>query len=386
MSSPPLIAHVIHHLVMGGMENGLVNLLNRIPPTRYRQCVICAEDFSDFRERIAAQNVEVFALHKSKLTRIGLYRAMLQVLRQLRPSIVHSRNLSGLDALPAAWAAGVPIRVHGEHGWDVTDLDGTRLRPRLLRRLHSPIVTRYVAVSKDLERYLIRNVGISASRITQIYNGVDTAQFAPSKTKPDDILPPHFRGPDKVVIGAVSRLQPVKDPFTLVRGVAELLRSEPSLRAVVRLTFIGDGPLRDALRSCVTDEGIADLTWLPGARNDVAQIYRCLDIFALPSLREGVSNTLLEAMASGLPVIATAVGGNPELIVDNVSGFLIPPSSPQSVAGKLQKYVADAGLRLQHGTAGRDCAVARFSLETMVDSHLRLYDSLHSQWLQSRRT
>ena len=165
---------------MGGMENGLVNLLNRIPPSRYRQCVICAQDFSDFRNRITASNVEVFALHKSELTRIGLYRAMLKLFRQLSPTIVHSRNLSGLDALPAAWFAGVPIRVHGEHGWDVTDLEGKRLRPRLLRRAHSPLVNRYVTVSKDLQRYLVRNVGISPARITQIYNGVELSRFAPS--------------------------------------------------------------------------------------------------------------------------------------------------------------------------------------------------------------
>jgi sugar transferase (PEP-CTERM/EpsH1 system associated) len=384
MSSPPLIAHVIHHLVMGGMENGLVNLLNRIPSSRYRQCVICVQDFSDFRDRITANNVEVFALHKSELTRIGLYRAMLKLFRQLRPTIVHSRNLSGLDALPAAWTAGVPIRIHGEHGWDVTDLEGTRLRPRLLRRVHSPMVHRYIAVSKDLQRYLVENVGISPARITQIYNGVDTARFAPAGAQSDDRLPPHFRGPGKVVIGAVGRLQPVKDPLTLVRGVAELLRREPGLRDIVRLAIIGDGPLREALHKCVADEGIADMTWLPGARNDVAEIYRCLDIFVLPSLREGVSNTLLEAMASGLPVIATAVGGNPELVVDDVSGFLIEPSSPQGLAAKLQKYVADAGLRSRHGNASRERAVALFGLETMVDSHVALYDSLCSQRLHGR--
>jgi sugar transferase (PEP-CTERM/EpsH1 system associated) len=384
MSGPPLIAHVIHHLVMGGMENGLVNLLNRIPPSRYRQCVICVEDFSNFRNRITAQNVEVFALHRSELSRIGVYRAMLKLFRQLRPTIVHSRNLSGLDALPAAWVAGVPIRIHGEHGWDVADLEGKQLRPRLLRRVHSPLVHRYITVSKDLQRYLVHKVGISPARITQIYNGVDIVRFIPSGTRSDELLPAHFRGRDKIVIGAVGRLQPVKDFLTLVRGVAELLRREPGLRDVVRLAMIGDGPLRDALRKGVSDEGIADLTWLPGARNDVAEIYRCLDIFVLPSLREGVSNTLLEAMASGLPVIATAVGGNPELVVDDVNGFLIEPSSPRSVAAKLQLYVTDAGLRLRHGHASRECTVARFGLETMVDSHVRLYDSLCSERLDAR--
>ena len=136
---PPLIAHVIHHLVVGGMENGVVNLINRMPPHRYRHCVICVEDYSEFRDRIVRPDVQVVALRKSTLTRMDLYRRLCAVFRQHNPTIVHSRNLSGLDALLPAWSTRVPVRVHSEHGWDVDDLHGTRLRPRLLRRVHRPL-------------------------------------------------------------------------------------------------------------------------------------------------------------------------------------------------------------------------------------------------------
>src|SRR6516225_6487339 len=115
MSPPPLIAHVIHHLVTGGMENGLVNLINRIPSDRYRHCVICVEDFSEFRGRIERADVEVIALRKSALTQMALYQRLQATFRQLHPEIVHGRNLSGLDALLPAWSAGVPVRIHGEH-------------------------------------------------------------------------------------------------------------------------------------------------------------------------------------------------------------------------------------------------------------------------------
>jgi len=376
MATPPLIVHVIHHLFMGGMENGLINLINRIPRDRYRHCVVCAEDFSDFRDRIERPDVQVLAMKKSTLTKMELFRRLHATFRKLRPAIVHSRNLSGLDALVPAWTCGVPVRIHGEHGWDVGDLDGSLLKPRVLRRLHSPLVHRYTTVSKDLRHFLVSKIGVSASRITQIYNGVDTERFAASDTKPVGIMPPGFYGRDIVVVGTVGRLQAVKDQLTLVRGFARFLREEPAMRAVARLAIVGDGPMRDALLAAVAEERLTDLVWIPGARNDMQRVYQCLDVFILPSLKEGISNTILEAMATGLPVIATAVGGNSELIQHDVNGSLVPVSSPEAVAGEMARYIGSTELRLRHGTASRQRAISDFSVEAMVDSYVRLYDSL----------
>ena len=157
---------------MGGMENNLVNLINRMPASSFRHAIACVEDFTDFRSRLVKPDVEVFALHRS---RIGVQRLRLELFRlcrRLRPRIVHSRNRSGLDVLLPARLAGVRYRVHGEHGWDVGDLLGESRKLLLLRRLHAPLVSRYITVSKDLERYLTRRVGVAAGRVTQIYNGV----------------------------------------------------------------------------------------------------------------------------------------------------------------------------------------------------------------------
>jgi sugar transferase (PEP-CTERM/EpsH1 system associated) len=377
MNEVPLVAHVIHHLVVGGMENGLVNLINRIPVDRYRHCVICVEDFSDFRDRIKRPDVEVHAMHKSQLTAVQLYRRMFALFKGIRPAIVHSRNLSGLDALLPALAAKVPIRIHGEHGWDMHDLDGARLKPRILRRLHSPMVHRYITVSKDLQSYLIGKVGVSSTRITQVYNGVDVESFTPSSAKPAGMMPPAFYGADKVVFGTVGRLQRVKDQLTLVRAFSQLLRAEPGLRSVIRLAIVGDGPVRSELVDCIRNEELTEIAWIPGVRADVGRVYQCLDVFVLSSLNEGISNTMLEAMASGLPIIATTVGGNVEL-VDGSVGQLIPTSSPQILAQAMSLYVHDRGLRMQHGKASRERAVAAFSLDTMVRSYTQIYDALRS--------
>jgi sugar transferase (PEP-CTERM/EpsH1 system associated) len=289
---------------------------------------------------------------------------------------VHTRNLSGLDALFPARLAGVARCVHGEHGWDVSDLAGDHWKPALLRRLHSPLVDRYVTVSKDLERYLVNRVGISPPRITQIYNGVDTERFVLAKKKPSGLLPEGFLDDGRVVVGTVGRIQPVKDHATLVRAFAELLRTRPELASRVRLAIVGGGPLLDETRALVKELGVEPYAWLPGAVDDIPSVIQTFDVFVLPSLAEGVSNTILEAMATGLPTIATAVGGNVEIVEDGKTGRLFKPRDVKSLATLIAGYVADSQLRGTHSRAARLAAVERFGLDAMVDQYHALYAAL----------
>ena len=177
---PPLIAHVIHHLVIGGLENGLVNLINRMPRSRYRHAIVCMTDYSDFSRRLQRDDVSIFAMDKKLGWDFGVYRRLYRLFRRIRPDIVHSRNLTALDSLLPALLSGVPVRIHGEHGRDQFDPEGKSQRYRWLRRLHRPLVTHYVALSKDLERYLHGAIGVPRRRIAQIYNGVDTDRFQPA--------------------------------------------------------------------------------------------------------------------------------------------------------------------------------------------------------------
>ena len=372
----PLIVHVIHHLVMGGMENGLVNLINRLPELHFRHAIVCIENDSDFRQRIARSDVEIIVLHRSQIGVWKLRVELFRLFRRLRPAIVHTRNLSGLDGLPPAWLAGIPCRIHGEHGRDVDDLRGDNRKLAWLRALHRPFVTRYITVSKDLERYLINRVGVAAERITQIYNGVDTERFAPDALKPIGVLPSEFLGENKIVIGALGRIQPVKDQATLLKAFAELKKTAPELTDKVYLALVGDGPLLAELRQLAQTLGIAEQVWAPGARNDTPAVYRSLDIFVQPSLAEGISNTVLEAMASGLPVVATAVGGNVELVEDGVTGRWFQPGDIGSLAKILAGYLADPGLRTAHADAARKTAVESFSLAAMAAKYQEVYESL----------
>jgi sugar transferase (PEP-CTERM/EpsH1 system associated) len=358
------------------MENGLVNLINRIPADRYRHCVLCVEDYSDFRDRITRPDVDVVALHRSQVGTVGLYRAFYREFRARRPAILHSRNMSGLDALLPGKLAGVRHRIHGEHGWDVNDLTGTNRKFQRLRRFHTALVERYVTVSRDLERYLIERVRVAPSRICQIYNGVDTDRFRPAPNRQRQLLPVAHRGDGLFIIGTVGRLQPVKDQATLVRAFAVLRRLRPEAAARLRLVLVGDGIARQALVDLAAAEGIAETTWFAGAQADTRPHYAAFDVFVLPSLMEGISNTILEAMSSGLPVVASAVGGNLELVKDGVNGFLIPPADPPQFAVALARYLDNTALLRNHGEASRRHAVESFGLEAMIGAYTALYDAM----------
>lgn len=371
----PLVVHIIRRLAVGGLENGLVNLINHMPRDRYRHAIVCLTDFTDFQNRIQSPDVPVIALHKREGQDFGTHLRLWKTLRRLRPMIVHTRNLAGLEFLIPAALAGIPGRIHGEHGRDVYELHGTRLKYNLLRRALRPVVHRYIAVSADLAGWLGRVVARD-DRVAQIYNGVDIHRFHPRIGPRGEFGPNGFAPSGTVVVGAVGRMQTVKDQLTLVRAFLHLLKTEPSARECLRLVLVGDGPLRDASRRLLREADAEPLAWLPGERNDIPEMMRGFDLFVLPSLAEGISNTILEAMASGLPVIATRVGGNPELVEEGETGRLVPASDPIAMAEAIRSYLADRAQSTRQGQAGRRKVESRFSIEAMVRGYLAVYDAV----------
>jgi sugar transferase (PEP-CTERM/EpsH1 system associated) len=382
----PLVAHIIHRLAVGGLENGLVNLINNMAPARYRHAIVCLTDYTDFRERIRDKHIPIVALHKEEGHDLGVYGRLWRVLHHLRPAIVHTRNLSGLEYLVLAAMARIPGRVHGEHGRDIYDLDGTSIKYNLLRRAIKPFVRRYIAVSVELTEWLVHTVGIDSRRVTQIYNGVDIQRFSP-RVGPRPLLGPEgFASQDILVVGTVGRMHAVKDQLTLVRAFLHILTTVPQARAWLRLVLIGDGPLRQEASQLLQMAGAESLAWLPGERHDSPDIMRALDVFVLPSLREGISNTILEAMASGLPVVATRVGGNPELVEEGHTGQLVPPVDPVAMAEAICIYGHDRGLAVCHGRAGRQRVENQFSMVAMVNSYLAVYDAVLQGTRYHRKT
>lgn len=371
----PLVAHVMYRFDTGGLENGIVNLINHMPPDRYRHAVIALTEVTDFRHRIQRADVEFIALNKPPGQTLWLFPRLYRLFRRLRPAIVHSRNLAALEVQLPAWAAGVPVRIHGEHGRDVGDLDGSNVTYQRVRRFYKPFVSYYLALSRDLAQYLDGIIRVPPSKMLQVYNGVDTERFHPA---PGDFVAPGcpFPRAGHWLLGTVGRMQTVKDQPTLARAFVRALELAPELRPCLRLVLVGDGPLRAECQAILAAAGVADLAWLPGERRDVPDVMRGLDCFVLPSLAEGISNTILEAMASGLPVIATDVGGNADLVAAGETGAIVPAADPETLARAIVRFAAQPEASRAMGRAGRQLVERKFSMQAMVAAYQGTYDKL----------
>ncbi len=366
----PLVVHLLHRFDTGGLENGVVNVINHLPA--FRHAVVAVTEITAFKERVKAPGTQFIALNKPPGQGFWLYPRVYRLLRELRPAVVHTRNLGAMEFQWPAWAARVPLRVHSEHGWDTNDLGGVSVANQRLRRLYGARTHRFVALSKAIEHYLTGPVGFDSARVQRICNGVDTQRFSPTAAVPQAW--PYRRG-EHLVIGAVGRMQAVKDPLNLVDAFLRLRELCPAHWPRLRLAMLGGGPLLEAAQRRLAEAGAADQAWLPGDRSDVAQLLPQFDVFALPSQAEGISNTLLEAMACGCAPVATDVGGNPELIDPEAQGLLVPSQNAEALAAALARLVSDRALRERLAAASLARVRAQFSLGGMIAAYGELYAS-----------
>lgn len=374
--SAPLIAHIIFRLGVGGLENGLVNLINQTSPERYTHVIVCLKDATNFRDRIHHPDVRIYTLNKREGHDWGMFFRLYQLLGKIRPAIVHTRNLATIECQMPAFLARVQCRVHGEHGWDIFDPMGKSKKYQWLRRIFKPLVHCYIPLSKHLESYLRCRIKVPKNKITRICNGVDTDLFFPPANGREMVLGCPFTSAPQIIIGTVGRMHGVKDQLTLVKAFIHLIKQNKKLKDRIRLILVGDGPLRSQAIELLEAAQIISLVWLPGERGDVDRILRSLDIFVLPSQAEGISNTVLEAMATGLPVVATNVGGNPDLVLDGKTGFLVAPQDPIEMADAIDRYLRNKGLMRQHGKNALQRVRDNFSLRFMVDQYLTVYDNV----------
>lgn len=366
----PLVVHLVYALGVGGLETLLVDCINRMPA--YRHAVVCLTRYTDFAGRIQRPDVTLHALGKPPGLGLGTHLHFWRLMRRLRPTVLHTYNLAALEYAFTASMAGVPVRIHAEHGRDAGDPHGLNPKHNFLRRRIAPFVDRFIPVSEDLNRWLGEVVRIPSAKTLFIKNGVDTDKYAPGGAAATDSP----WQPDDIVIGTVARVQDVKNHRLLVEALARLRALHPELAPRVKLSIVGDGPLLPAVREQVAALGLQDAVWLPGARADIGALLQTFTMFALPSLAEGTPVSMLEAMACGLPVVASRVGGIPEVVDDGVQGLLVPVGDVEALAQALARYAGDAELRAAHGRAARARVEERFSMRAMLAAYGDLYAGL----------
>jgi len=350
------IVHIIDSLGLGGLEKGVVTLANHTS-SDIKHTVVCLRDSGPMAERLP-EEVPVLSLNKAPGNSFGFLRDLTAQLKKLSPDLVHTRNWGGMDGIIAARMAGIKKIVHGEHGWDLADPLGQSGKRRFVRRLLSLGTCEFISVSKAIKKWLEEDVRIFCP-VTQIYNGIDTNLFQPEGGS--NVLRRELNLTfDARLIGIVARLDPIKDHSTLLKAFSVISRQHMNAHLVV----IGDGETRNELER----SGAKQVHFL-GGRDDIPELIRNLDLFVLPSLNEGISNTILEAMASGVPVVASRVGGNPELVREGVDGALFPAGDADALASYLNEYLNDENRRCEHGKNARQGVIERFSIESMVSRY-----------------
>ena len=372
---PIHVAHVLHSFRIGGLENGVVNLINNLPHEQYRHSIICVTDYCpEYFKRITANNCQIFSLHKPPGKGMGWLWRCWRLFRKIKPDVIHSRNLSALESQLAQVLTGAKLTAHGEHGWDVNDLAGANHKNQRIKRFFKPFVDQYIALSKEGELYLKDKIGVKQSKVIRICNGVDVDKFDPAQPKPKpEGMPEHICEAEKrLVFGTVGRATKVKNQMYLLDAFIELVTANPG--AHLFLVIVGDGPELPALQQRAQNAGVAASVWFPGSRNDVDLLLAQMDVFVLPSLAEGISNVFLEAMAAGLPVIATGVGGNNDLMLpQHTKSHLVPLDNIASLTAAMQQYVDNKEKLALDSEAVRQHCVNNFSIQTMVGKYHHVY-------------
>jgi sugar transferase (PEP-CTERM/EpsH1 system associated) len=298
---------------------------------------------------------------------------LVRAMRDARPHIVHTRNWGALEAILAARIAGVPVTIHSEHGYDLKMLNGIPFRQRLVRKTLYSMTDALFTVSSELREFHARQAGISRGRIQVLYNGVDTGKYKPRNELRAAILAELGIPAQSVVVGSVGRMVAIKDyPFTL-RVVSELLQRGHDMH----LLLVGAGPELPSLQDLVRNSAILQgRVHFCGFSNEISRFLNAMDIFVQASRAEGMSNTLLEAMASGLPLVAARVGGNPEVVSEGETGFLFALGDEAAMFGCIDRLASDPELRRGMGETSRQRALQRFSLERMLNEYRKLYQRL----------
>jgi glycosyltransferase involved in cell wall biosynthesis len=295
--------------------------------------------------------VDLFAL-------LRLYR----YIRRVNPTILHASLFhANLPGRVLGRVAGVPIIICAERTMGME----SEWRYRI-NRWTIGLVDRVTAVSTNVRDFCVSHIGLPAEKLSVIYNGVELPEGAFPSTREARAalgLPP-----DEPIIGTVSRLEPVKGIAILIQALARVDH--------VHLAIVGDGPDRAALESLADDLGVADRIHWAGHRRDVPRLLPAFELLVQPSLHEGLPNSILEAMAVGLPVVATAVGGTPEVVVDGVTGLLTPSRDPGVLAKAITTLLRNPDLQRKMGRAGAERVRERFSQEQTVQQTQALYAHL----------
>lgn len=369
------ILHLLNKFTFGGTERVIVNLVRK-SPDHIRNIIGSFYDFSEeFVREIPEKHEFIYCLHKRDGNDIRIPFRIASLSKKFDVNIIHSLGWATYaEGLIAAYLLGKRRRfIHSYRGKTRADLMGIPRRRIYTEKLFSNFCEAIVVPSEESKREYAELVGIDASKIRVIYNGVDVDRFKGN----DSLRWPRRRemgiGDGEIVVGSVGRFDPVKNMTGLVIAFSKLKEQE---RIKSKLLLVGDGPELPGIVALVKDLELKPRVVFTGMSADIPKWLSAMDVYVQPSHFEGVPNSVLEAMAAGLPVIATRVGGVPEIVADRETGFLVPSNNQESLTRAIESLVKDLEKGRQMGTCGRRRVTSLFSIEKMAKEYEALYETV----------
>lgn len=390
-TAPLNVLYIIWSLGLGGAEQVVINLAKGLDKNKFRSIVCCLNDKGVFADELESQGIKVIALNKNGKYDLTIIAKLIRVMKENNIKIVHTHlwgaNLWGRIA---AKIANIPVVIATEHNTDIWKSNIYFTLDKLL----SYCCDKIIAVSESVKEFYVGK-GINPRKIEVVYNGImiEGPQSHPSTTAfdklrallgasqtPESILKQEFGiRNDEMVLAIIGRLVPQKGHKYLFEALSLL-----NGYCKIKLLVIGDGPLKEDLQSTARALQLKDKAIFTGLRKDVLDLLKITDIVILPSLREGLPIIALEAMASKLPVIATKVGGNPEVIVDNHTGILIPSQNTVALVKAIERLAKDKALRAHLGENGYTRLKEHFSAEKMVQATEGLYQKIYIHKMRNK--
>jgi sugar transferase (PEP-CTERM/EpsH1 system associated) len=365
------VMHVVNQLAVGGTEKNVLKVATKLTEG-LEHCICCIRGCDASLVASQLHPEQVMALNLPKAPFSFFVPKLVRAIREYKPDIVHSRNWGAIESVLAARIAGVPVAIHSEHGYEGDSVTRTPLRQRWMRRLVLATADAVFTVSRDLRDFHARQAGVPEKRLRVLYNGVDTQRFSPSPIVREKTRSALGLSPRDFVIGAVGRMVPIKDYDTLINAASALHEKDRTFK----LLLLGDGPelrrLVDLAQNLIGSGGFISL----GRSKNVPEVLTAMDVFVQTSLNEGMSNTILEAMATGLPVVVTRVGGNTEIVEEGNTGWMFQPGDVEHLSEIIFGISTNAEARQMSGHAARQRVQDKFSDERMLENYRELYGEL----------
>lgn len=362
------LVHVVLSLDAGGLERLAIDLVREGASLGQRVSVVCLERPGRLVGQAEAAGAEVHCVHKRPGLRFGIIPALAKLFGDCQSKIVHTHQIGALFyAGPAARRAGVPIVVHTEHGKHYSQ----RLRTRWLGRQAGRYAHKFCCVSQDIADETLKARIVPRDKIAVVANGIDTARFSRRTDTAALRLELGIPGEAKVV-GTIGRLDEIKRQDLLIRAFASLVQNRPEAHLVI----VGDGPLREQLMHMAESFLPAGQYHFAGYQNEPERYLQLMDVFALTSRSEGMPLAILEAWAAGVPVVASSVGGVPELVRHEQTGLLFESGDEAAIVKALELLLSDAGLAKRLRSAAGERVNDEFSLLQTVRAYQRHYNQL----------